>query len=685
MLQQLRTIAMRPVLRIPLIVWAMVAVYVVVMIVVCAFQWTHYIYGGYDLAIFDQVFWNSAHGRWFEFSFSPYSYLVDHRSLLIPILVPLYWIIPHPMTLLVLQTLVVASGALALYFLSRKILGHLSPQPFISVVIVALYLIQPTVHAMNLFEFHMLPFIIPLSFLLWLAVEYRKWPVVICLFIVILLLREDTALMTAGIGLLLILTKQKAEPRTRWIVGAAMMIVSMCWFVFMMWLGMFFAPDGTSKFIIFYEWMGNTPVEAAQFIVQHPLQTLATLGDYDHSIVVLFLFATVGFLPLFRIRYFIPAVIQLTLFLLINQHMMPSVLKSHYPAVFVPWLCIGALYGFSHAHEKFQRYMKKRPALKDAGAPMVLVILICTIIVAQSAAIGPIWGTIHNFNLMKDRNIEQYDVVVQMVGPEDSVITTSRLYSHFAQREKLTPALHIFTGRKHFSDVPYPLPEDVDWIILEQELILRWGIYLRLVDRSGAGERLQSIIEQSELVPVMATEDLVVFGRPSAGMPTVPLVETSNEPLDNPVDVTANQTIHFDSWEYEETDATSGVLSLLFDRTNKQSVIKNDQHIQLTWKDERGQVIREKIFALGFGLHPTYNWEKGTQEHWLIHQPIVQPANAASVELHIGPLDSKFGPFFTLWVADPILKEGDTISVPLRSLAPLDQDHSVVASSGAAF
>jgi uncharacterized membrane protein len=49
---------------------------------------------GYDLGIFDQVIWNSAHGRLFENSImadSP-SFLGHHFSPLLLVLVPLYWV-----------------------------------------------------------------------------------------------------------------------------------------------------------------------------------------------------------------------------------------------------------------------------------------------------------------------------------------------------------------------------------------------------------------------------------------------------------------------------------------------------------------------------------------------------------------------------------------------------------------
>src|SRR6202048_1806008 len=83
---------------------------------------------GPDLGIFDQVFWNTTQGRFFESTMSlvqtqPHSYLADHFSPVYLLLMPAYAIIPRPETLLVIQTLFLAAGVWPLYLLARLLLG----------------------------------------------------------------------------------------------------------------------------------------------------------------------------------------------------------------------------------------------------------------------------------------------------------------------------------------------------------------------------------------------------------------------------------------------------------------------------------------------------------------------------------------------------------------------------------
>ena len=70
---------------------------------------------GPDLGIFDQVFWNTTQGRFFESTMSlvqaqPHSYLADHFSPVYLLLLPFYALVPRPETLLVIQTLFLALG-----------------------------------------------------------------------------------------------------------------------------------------------------------------------------------------------------------------------------------------------------------------------------------------------------------------------------------------------------------------------------------------------------------------------------------------------------------------------------------------------------------------------------------------------------------------------------------------------
>src|ERR1700687_2242107 len=80
---------------------------------------------GFDLGLYNQVFWNTTQGRLFESTMTqafpiPHSSLSDHFSPVYFLLVPFYFAWPHPETLLVLQTLALTLGAWPIYLLARQ-------------------------------------------------------------------------------------------------------------------------------------------------------------------------------------------------------------------------------------------------------------------------------------------------------------------------------------------------------------------------------------------------------------------------------------------------------------------------------------------------------------------------------------------------------------------------------------
>ena len=90
-------------------------------------RFNHFNAKAYDLGLHAQVFWNTSHGRLFAGSVEVDNYLGDHVSPIILLLAPLYRLLPDPRTLLLLQAVALASGALPLALLARRrLLRHAS-------------------------------------------------------------------------------------------------------------------------------------------------------------------------------------------------------------------------------------------------------------------------------------------------------------------------------------------------------------------------------------------------------------------------------------------------------------------------------------------------------------------------------------------------------------------------------
>jgi uncharacterized membrane protein len=120
----------------------------------------------YDMAIFNQVFWNTLHGN-FMFSMpeccapaNPPSFLGAHFSPLILLLLPIYALYQSPYTLLVIQSFALALPVVFIYKIASKRLGRGATW-----AIVAAYLLYPGILWPSLSDFHLEAFV-PLAYVM---------------------------------------------------------------------------------------------------------------------------------------------------------------------------------------------------------------------------------------------------------------------------------------------------------------------------------------------------------------------------------------------------------------------------------------------------------------------------------------------------------------------------------------
>src|SRR5207302_394516 len=138
---------------------------------------------GPDLGLFDQIFWNTTQGRFFESTMSlgqplPHSYLSDHFSPIYLLLLPFYALIPRPDTLLLLQTLFLALGIWPIYLLARLKLPPGLPRLAFALA----YVLFLPVAFINLFDFHELALsVLPLGFAIHLLERGRPGPFLLSL------------------------------------------------------------------------------------------------------------------------------------------------------------------------------------------------------------------------------------------------------------------------------------------------------------------------------------------------------------------------------------------------------------------------------------------------------------------------------------------------------------------------
>lgn len=321
----------------------------------------------YDHGLFNQVFWNSIHGRLFESSMSSaassaslidqqmsypsYIHLGQHFVIDFLIWMPIYALFPSPVTLIVLQVFLIGAAGIVLYFLAR----HYLSVP-LSVMIAASYygangVIGPTLG--NFYEHCQIPLFV---FSLLLALEKQRWVLFWVFAALTLGTREDAGITLFGIGVYLIFSRR--YPR----VGIALCALSFSYVVFITNTIMpMFSVDSSRLYLAnyfrkFVKTETPSTLELLWAIISQP-QIIIQVLFTNLSRRILYLLGhwlPLAFVPVIAPSAWIMTVFPLSVLLLQVFNQAATSINTRYTFAVIPGLFYGTILWWSQHQEKFK-------------------------------------------------------------------------------------------------------------------------------------------------------------------------------------------------------------------------------------------------------------------------------------------------------------------------------------------
>jgi uncharacterized membrane protein len=297
-----------------------------------------------DLAVFDQVLWNTVHGRFMESTLSlercdPHNFFLDHFSPALLMIVPLYAVVQRPETLIAFQTVALALGAWPIYLLARRYLVRSEER----LVWVATYVLSAPLAWITFYDFHEIALaVLPLGLAMYFMATRRTVPLLLSLG-ASFLVKEELPLIAIGFGLALMAQR-------RWQLGAFVAVASAVWFLVTLKVIIpTFTGGAPYQYLGRYASLGTDEFEIARTLVLDPLRVLRVLvaGEWGSKLAfVLTLFAPGLGLAVRSRSLLIPAIIPLG-YLLLSDYGGQHTHHNQYGAPLIPLAFGTSILGFA--------------------------------------------------------------------------------------------------------------------------------------------------------------------------------------------------------------------------------------------------------------------------------------------------------------------------------------------------
>lgn len=455
-----------------------------------------HLYNALDLAIFQQVFWQTLHGSWFGLTIHPHLYLGDHASFLIPLLLPIFALIPSPKTLLLLQAVALTSTVIPLSLLILRKQRTLLTCSF-AFLVSFLWLINPFLHNVAIFEFHMLALLPPL--LAWTYLFFRKnhLRAFLGFCLLLLLLREDTSLIVAMFGLLALMEKRS------WKWSFLPLTVSVTWFFFSTQLIGHLAPGEGNKFLLFYAWMGEGITDLLLFFVQHPIQVLQHLLTPTAVLVVIMTLMPSLFLGLIRPRVFLLALPSLGIMGLALSGINADFVRTHYQLPLLTASFLACTEALPVLYQQLRGSIAR--SIVFAGLGIIAFVWSVTSLFFTPLLLHP----------QASATGTSFSEIAFLLRSSQHPLVSAEYLVDFADRQTLTAIHYAYVGRLQFTDLPFPLPLIDGAVISDDELLrllaIRYNNPWATEGIEQGTERLRAYLAQYDLQPVWAENGTIVF------------------------------------------------------------------------------------------------------------------------------------------------------------------------------
>lgn len=602
------------------LLWLLIILYSLFFSALSIWKYNYFLYNGLDLAIINNVFYNTLHGNWFWSSIQGHTYLGDHFTPILILLLPLYYFWSSPETLLILQSVGLALTAWPIYKISQLVLKDNR----LALSISLLWLINPLVHNANLFEFHFIS-LLPVLFLslfyyyLKIKINPRK-KLLLCFYTLMLLclmIREDVAFIILLFLILAVLNNLKNK-KILYLISYGLLI-TLSWVVISFFVVSHFSLSNFSPFAYYYQWLFKSDFN---LFIKH----LFSLTNLEMLIGFLLPFL---FIPLIKPKWLLISLVPLGQIIFSAHGGGALVWKLHYGLLFMPALMITFIYSFKKINHLLAQQFK--------NYSLLIIILIISNFYLW-ADLGPLTLNLKQF-ASGPRSIKQ---LVESISPSAAVLSSYDFLPHLSSRQDIYALNYYFLGRQQFGAAEYILTDRPEYILISFQDLINFNLQFSQLDWTKkyyqqGDNRLGELLEGYGVVKVI--ENVVLFKKDYPSQ-----IKLYDKSANNYVLTTGNrQVLNFNNQikvaDYNISRPKHTQLQLAL---NFYSLQPPNKDYQLKIELSDGQNKYQKYLPLVYGLYPTSEWKKNELikvNYWLSSPAIFNLNKIEKIKLSLVELN----------------------------------------------
>lgn len=435
-------------------IWIVAAAFLTVTTAASYARWANFEYGTFDLAYYVQALWQLLHLR-FAVSILQTPLLGNHVEPIVIALAPIFAVLRHPITLVVIQNAALAAMGPIGFDIGRR-QGLTSSA---ACAVAAALLVTPATGFVALHEFHPEAFAAPLLLLMYRARlcgslrQHWLW------FAAVLSCKENMALLLiAYCSVCAVVERRRGWAFVRaWSIWPAMLAAA--WFVISTRVITPALNSGAIDYLALYDRLGATPFEIVRNFVAEPqrasgaLATSLTRGNLLTATLLPFLC-----LPLLRPRWLVvaaPVVLQH----LLSWRSSEWRIEFHYAAPLIALFWIASVEVVARLRD-----FKTGNRLE---IPFAIAMIAATAI--AQVAVGPaeqMWQAAHDWQADAAGRRAKGKLVADI--PRDaSVVAPLPFLSHLATRENCYSLHFILKGLKTLSRARFDPPPPTDAVVID--------------------------------------------------------------------------------------------------------------------------------------------------------------------------------------------------------------------------